>query len=753
MSAGLIHVEAFSAVTFNVESYFDEFNSTDNQITDATYGSIISFDTQLASQAGYTFKYWVINDVVELNSSIDDTFPVVEGMSVKALFSPSDSHLVVYMDSNGKYLDLEYVSDGGTALADGSYDMPTKPGYQVTTEVWDKPLTNITEDCVMVLQYEKTSVDSYDLTVNSGTGSGAYDYNTTVTVVADAPAGGTVFSHWEDELGNTVSLNSSYTFTMLSDRTVTAVYDVSAPSDAPVLGTVELALRNGYYSYLSQAYVPDGSTLIEFGVITSVAEQAPLNYDNAEHILRSTLMNSTTGEYLSSIPKDHYYARSFMVTKDGSEVITVTYGPLITHSSTKTPMILDFEDESKGDYDSGTLTIDGNDWYLEDSGIWKDSGDAKYGDKSIRIRNTGSISSEFVFESGIDSIHFLYGLYGSDPASVISVQYAYEWDPTNWYEVEISPENYEINIDTTELTAITVDMNITSSIYLKIAKLSGTDRINLDNIIINSGTYTDSNNPVLGGIVTSATITEGDSYDPIAVATAVDFYDGDITGDITTVTKDSEQTVITNPVDYTALAPGTYTVDVTITDSDADETTATITLTVESASSYVAVGTELFISEYIEGGSYNKAIEIYNPTDHSIDLSDYTLERYSNGSSTVSGSVTLVGTLAPGEVYVVYHASAGAEIKAVGDLESSDACNFNGDDAIALRNNGTLIDIIGVIGEQAVWSAGTGDTQNNTLVRNPDVYGGNTTWTSSEWTSYSQDTFDYLGSHTVTPPA
>lgn len=43
---------------------------------------------------------------------------------------------------------------------------------------------------------------------------------------------------------------------------------------------------------------------------------------------------------------------------------------------------------------------------------------------------------------------------------------------------------------------------------------------------------------------------------------------------------------------------------------------------------------ELFISEYVEGYSNNKAIEIYNPTNAAIDLSQYGLARFSNGATT-----------------------------------------------------------------------------------------------------------------------
>ena len=43
---------------------------------------------------------------------------------------------------------------------------------------------------------------------------------------------------------------------------------------------------------------------------------------------------------------------------------------------------------------------------------------------------------------------------------------------------------------------------------------------------------------------------------------------------------------------------------------------------------------ELFFSEYVEGYSNNKALEIYNPTASAIDLSEYSIARFSNGATT-----------------------------------------------------------------------------------------------------------------------
>lgn len=45
---------------------------------------------------------------------------------------------------------------------------------------------------------------------------------------------------------------------------------------------------------------------------------------------------------------------------------------------------------------------------------------------------------------------------------------------------------------------------------------------------------------------------------------------------------------------------------------------------------------DLFISEYVEGYGNNKAIEIYNPTGSAIELSDYSLARFSNGNTTAA---------------------------------------------------------------------------------------------------------------------
>ena len=97
----------------------------------------------------------------------------------------------------------------------------------------------------------------------------------------------------------------------------------------------------------------------------------------------------------------------------------------------------------------------------------------------------------------------------------------------------------------------------------------------------------------------------------------------------------------------------------------------------------------IFISEYVEGSSYNKVIEIYNGTGDAVNLGaqGYAVEIYFNGSSSPGRTISLVGTLENGDVFVLAHSSASAAILDIAD-QTSGSVLFNGDDAVLLRKGG-----------------------------------------------------------------
>ncbi len=175
---------------------------------------------------------------------------------------------------------------------------------------------------------------------------------------------------------------------------------------------------------------------------------------------------------------------------------------------------------------------------------------------------------------------------------------------------------------------------------------------------------------------------------------------------------------------------------------------------------------DLFFSEYIEGDSYNKALEIYNPTDQVIDLTEYAFPNSNNapdivGSYDYWNTFSEGATIAPGDVYIIADSRASQTI-----LDQADQThNFlsNGDDGFVLVK-GTETSFVGLdnIGD---WLADPGSgwdvagisaaTANHTLVRKESVFMGETDWAAaagdsagnSEWIVYDQNTFDYLGTH------
>lgn len=162
---------------------------------------------------------------------------------------------------------------------------------------------------------------------------------------------------------------------------------------------------------------------------------------------------------------------------------------------------------------------------------------------------------------------------------------------------------------------------------------------------------------------------------------------------------------------------------------------------------------DLFFSEYVEGSSNNKALEIYNNTGASVDLSAYEVQMFFNGNTNAALTIALQGTLPDGEVYVLAHSAAHPDILAVAD-QTNGAGWFNGDDAVALLYGGNPIDVIGQIGVDPGSQWGTGDTAtaNKTLRRMTSVTEGNADGydafdPAQQWQGFAQDTFADLGQY------
>ena len=203
-------------------------------------------------------------------------------------------------------------------------------------------------------------------------------------------------------------------------------------------------------------------------------------------------------------------------------------------------------------------------------------------------------------------------------------------------------------------------------------------------------------------------------------------------------------------------------------------------LFVMSVNAQITDCSELFFSEYVEGYGQNKAIEVYNPTPATIDLSDYQIERYSNGTITSSdGGVTnLTGMLVSGDAFVITSGETDTSstfgfidpiLFSMSDLAEPvgsypTPLHMNGNDAMVLTKNGQIIDVIGKVGEDPASGAWTDDaasgftmgswwTAQHTLIRKASVKlgdnnGGDLFNPSLEWDSLVIGSWGNLGAHT-----
>ena len=166
----------------------------------------------------------------------------------------------------------------------------------------------------------------------------------------------------------------------------------------------------------------------------------------------------------------------------------------------------------------------------------------------------------------------------------------------------------------------------------------------------------------------------------------------------------------------------------------------------------------LYFSEYAEGSSNNKYVEIYNASSTSVDLSNYQVKGTNNGTAWGDNGereLSLTGTLASNSVYIISTDAADQSIlnKADLSLPYESPVHYNGNDAIGIfgkDSSGSFTVVLDVIGVEssdpgpAGWNVAgvSGATKDHTLVRKASVTKGNTNWENSAGTSSSDSEWE-----------
>ena len=122
-------------------------------------------------------------------------------------------------------------------------------------------------------------------------------------------------------------------------------------------------------------------------------------------------------------------------------------------------------------------------------------------------------------------------------------------------------------------------------------------------------------------------------------------------------------------------------------------------------------GTDLFISAYLEGIGLDKYLAIYNPTGAEVDLSAYSIELSvfakdnNSGKAVEHRTYTLTGKLAAGATVILRNEKATVN-QGYSDENLTKVIDFNGNDPIALKKNGAVIDVLGSF--PSIWLAADG---------------------------------------------
>lgn len=159
--------------------------------------------------------------------------------------------------------------------------------------------------------------------------------------------------------------------------------------------------------------------------------------------------------------------------------------------------------------------------------------------------------------------------------------------------------------------------------------------------------------------------------------------------------------------------------------------------------------TSIFFSKYVDGGNdtSDQAIEIYNPTDSTVNLGDYHILIYINGSYDFTYEIDLGDIdLLPGETYVIANSNANANILVKADLITADLV-FDGNDTIQLcYSNGTYIDTIYNIGNKEFVM------NDEVFIRNINVEKGSRNYIFTQWYGFIPTYTEVLGTHPIVIP-
>lgn len=303
---------------------------------------------------GYEFVGWkdsygttVSTDAVYSFTVIGDATLTPEFVKVKTDEGADIAYVTVsFYHQSGKLLDSQKVVLGEGKITT-TVNAPTKVGFDflgwsakasgaTAEDVVDFKTATFSENTSLYPVFKAQDI-TYTLTVGSQTEQKAPQ--SSVTVTAD-PIDGKQFVGWKDANGNIVSYDSTYTFIITGDTTLTAYYEqvdsevVKEPTiviGEPVISVKEQGVSKKATMYFNYD-IPSGNELVDIGVVYVSGKQNTLDMNTPGVVIRSAM--SIINASPNNVKNQFYYSKTMTADSEytfmGYIVYTDSSGKRIT---------------------------------------------------------------------------------------------------------------------------------------------------------------------------------------------------------------------------------------------------------------------------------------------------------------------------------------------------------------------------------------------------------------------------------------
>jgi len=330
--------ELKTALTLSIHSSGGAVQGNELTYAYGTEVELIAIDDE-----GYRFAGWV--DAVtgkRLSLQAIYSFKITDDTQLIASFVQDDteSYIVSFVSESGMIISVQQVARGDNAIPPAA---PSKPDTAFVG--WNADYNNIQSDLTLRPVYSANGV-TYNVTVIDGSIAGGiteYEFDTFVSVTADPPSNGLVFSHWEMN-GSIVSYSEIYFFYVTGHVTVIAIFDEVSMFKSPRVSISPDVIVNataGKISFIGQIQSASSDfTLIECGLVVKQSAQPinELHFGTAGAIRAKSNVQTLTGQFMMNKTGvqagETWYAVAYLIYQDNEGHIVTKYSDVTSGTMT-----------------------------------------------------------------------------------------------------------------------------------------------------------------------------------------------------------------------------------------------------------------------------------------------------------------------------------------------------------------------------------------------------------------------------------